>query len=1261
MNSGSSPTIIYLHLILNLLHCVYTSVKKNLADECIYKKHVELESLSQEFKFEKELLQTEIDGVKRRLKFSEARAKNLNELLDSVRHASAELGTSASEKEEEVKQQIQRLNSQIQLLTDQLSTMNARLGSKEQELESLNCKLVDQSSSLLAAVSQRNACESTVAAASKHAEIIAAELAESKKNLEITCTQKNAVEEELKTKDAELYLALAKADELRVKCRDVEMDRAETTGILCDSRQEQVHLVALVASLRTSLVKKDDEIAEMKTALLTAGLDDADMKHQLECSQAKCIAIHATSIELESSWQNATGVIKRLESDLYLSCVELEKTKETADRLRSEQEAILSNAQSNDLSRQSDFESAKNSLQSRLDFVEKERDDILVEFNQSKATLEEVTKMMKDYKERVTVIETELQDSCTAILSLTSAKNESVREVQKLKVDVSNARIGFEELEDKLRRLENDFLISSEARTILLSEKSALEVGISELRNIIKSHDRTREEKSQALVQTRLELDQVKVRNECIMARLSDAERESKCNLELARAANEEMMKIREDLDTTAAQFMELKKGAAIKDQRLLECELEIMERVDTEKAHLARMVAQEAFSAEISAEKCQIEGDWQRVRSELHEVQSRCATLEKQIQDLNETKMLNEQEMESLFTSKAALALEVSTLLTLSEEQEIQLAASAMGALKRNKVSDAKLSTSNSELLQAQSEIVSLNSINSELVKASLRVESLLQLSIEEKKTLFKTVKSLQSELSSSFQHCATVAVTLSETKASKMKLEEKLHLMSQEIETHCHAATVAEEAIKNCAASKLSQVGSLMEQVGALRSQLAAQSFLIQSSEEENHEVDIKNEQLIKDFEFDLDAMAKEMENAITANAILEGQITEQHVQLNASKAESESSETRIKELSVALEHFETDANKKGALLMEATSELDVTSVKMMDFQDAVVKLRAIVRNQEETIATLSNMVDSLQHDLHISQELRAGGEISYQDLSESHAKIRTTLAQVQEQLERKVEEYAKVIRDQKSSMQLFASYEILERKLQAAVDEKDRKAFDLLQKEAYLTKRIRDLEAKCLQQEDEIVNIRIMLLNQEVITKVPLKSRLRSSHLSSNKSRPGTMFSPHINSSVHGHRVENESAEPSLPPLATETKSCGKAEHNEQLDDHFKGKVMGIDVVGQIADGGQGQVRTAAARIMCSVMERQENVDLRTAFHQWANSATAMKAISQQTYIAHLMTEQLETTREKLARLKVHLHHAQKRSLQATGRQITRNDVI
>ena len=1230
--------------------------------ECVYKNDVELESLSQEFQVEKEKLHAEIDEVNRRLKFSEVRAKNLNELLGNARHASDELGSSASKKEEEMKQQIQGLNRQIQLLTDQLSTLNTRLCSKERELESINCMLVDQSSSLCAAISERNTFETTVAATLKEVDLVATELVESKKILDEISIQKNAVEDELKTKDAELILALAKIDELRVKFHRIELDQAETTGMLSDSRQEQVHLVALVASLRTSLLEKDDEIAEVRKEILSAGLDAADTKHQLECSQANCIVVQAANKELESTWQNANGVIKRLETDLYDTCAELKKSEETTERLRLEREEILSSTQKNDLSRQTEFESAKHCLQSRLDLVEKERDDLHFELNQSKATVDEVTKMMKDYKERVALIERELEDSCKATVGLTSAKNEIFCEAQQLKVDMNNARMGFEDLEGQLRRLENELLISSEAQAVLLSEKSALEVGISELRSTIKIHHRTGEEARQELVQTRQELAQAKIGTECIMARLSAVERESKFNLESARVANEkEVTKIREDLEASRAQYIELKKGSAIKDQRLLKCNQEIMEHVGTEKAQLARLATQEAFSSEILAEKSQIEGKWQRVSSALLELQSRFATLESQIQALDEAKMLNDREIESLSTSKAALVVEISTLQKKIEEQEIQLAASAMGALKRNKVSDANLCTSNSELLRAQTEIVSLNSINSKLVKSSLRVESLLQLSSEEKKTLVQTVKSLQLELSLSFQHCATVAKTLSETKASKTKVEEKLHQLSQEIEALSHTASLAEEAIKTCEASKLNQVGSLTAQVDALRSQLAAQSFLIQSREEENHEVSIKNEQLIKDFENDLDDMAKEMENAINANTSLEGQVKQQHVQLSASKAESDSAVARMKELRDALDQFEADANKQETLLMQARSEVDVTLIKLKDSEDENVDLRASVRDQEEAIATLSKIVDSLKHDLHISHELRADGESSYQDLSESHERIRSALAQVQEQFKLKVEEFTKVARDQKSSMQLLANYEKTEQKLQTTMDEKDRKANDLLQKVAYLNKRIRDLEAKCLQQGDEIVNIRMMQRNQEVTSKASLKSRMRSSCMCTNILRSRTISSPQIDSSEICYRVENELAEPSLSFLAIENKSCNEGELDEQLDGHLNRKFMGTDVIGRAAEGGQGPTRTAAARIMCLVMDRQENVDLRTAFHQWANSATAMKAISQQTYIAHLMTEQLETTREKLARLKMHLHHAQQRSIQSTGRQSTRNDDI
>jgi hypothetical protein len=231
----------------------------------------------------------------------------------------------------------------------------------------------------------------------------------------------------------------------------------------------------------------------------------------------------------------------------------------------------------------------------------------------------------------------------------------------------------------------------------------------------------------------------------------------------------------------------------------------------------------------------------------------------------------------------------------------------------------------------------------------------------------------------------------------------------------------------------------------------------------------------------------------------------------------------------------------------------------------------------------------------------------------------------------------------------MQRLTGHEQEGDKLQAIAHDKEREIKDLHEKVAYLTKRTRDLEAKCLRQEDEIIDVRMMLLNQdaEYFQSLP-KSVSR---------RPNTQLVPYkIACDVPTGDVDEGIA--SCDPLLTDSvlEKTSLSELEQQSDDEaFIVDALEESIIsfGTSIGAPQSPVKVAAARMVCSLINKQDTAVLSTAFHHWAHSAKALKAISQQAQVAHLMAEQLETTKEKLARLKAHLRHSQKRSLEETRR--------
>ena len=89
---------------------------------------------------------------------------------------------------------------------------------------------------------------------------------------------------------------------------------------------------------------------------------------------------------------------------------------------------------------------------------------------------------------------------------------------------------------------------------------------------------------------------------------------------------------------------------------------------------------------------------------------------------------------------------------------------------------------------------------------------------------------------------------------------------------------------------------------------------------------------------------------------------------------------------------------------------------------------------------------------------------------------------------------------------------------------------------------------------------------------------------------------------------------------------------------------GKVSGVSMDGlELASRSASKV--AAARLLCSVLDRQAKSETAAAFRKWSCNASALAAVSTQKDTAIALSQQLQITREKLHTLKSHLKHSRK----------------
>lgn len=96
----------------------------------------------------------------------------------------------------------------------------------------------------------------------------------------------------------------------------------------------------------------------------------------------------------------------------------------------------------------------------------------------------------------------------------------------------------------------------------------------------------------------------------------------------------------------------------------------------------------------------------------------------------------------------------------------------------------------------------------------------------------------------------------------------------------------------------------------------------------------------------------------------------------------------------------------------------------------------------------------------------------------------------------------------------------------------------------------------------------------------------------------------------------------------------------EIEEQLvQDSSSNSTSGDDASSPVDSAKKAAMKTAAARALGNLLQRESNASASQALRKWSNNACALKAVDQQKFVAEALARQLEITREKVAILKSH----------------------
>jgi len=1128
-------------------------------------------------------------------------------------------------KEDEKMKQVRQVT--LVHLAKQVSFLTTELKQKDEELEEKNRVRTDLDSTLTVAINNSNAKEAIIQSLTKQVDSYALELKEVKDTLKAVSLQKETVDEMLKKTTSEFQEANTKIHELHVQYENACDEKMSASELFEKSQREQADLVASVASLRASLNERDLELAELRPQLVATKLDASESKQQLLMTLAE---LECAKMEVLSYEKNIPEEIQRLLGDLQRTSTELEQSKESVAALRSELDVMSAQDQAALSNQREESEFKIKSIQGRFDGVVIEKEKLMDQVLLLKLALDQMTLAANDSQLNLERTKLDLQSAVTVMKDMESSRDDTYTDMQVLQTDLYKARSELEQSENSIKLLREELeVVTANSQAALALQQDKFETDVEKLHSLMNELRADRDEAIGALDQSKQELVDCISRIDSLTIRQSETEQESQNALENARASSEKQIcQILDELANVQSQHLQLIADSTIKDQQLLSYETQVISMTKSTTAHLSKIDELKALSISTNSQ----------FKIQLQDVGLLLAQAQATIQLLKNSNSLLDQEAKSLRSSEASLVQQVENLQSMLDEKEIQLAASAMNAMK-------------------------------------------------------KTVD---------------------------------VNFLSKDITEYRENGAHAQAQMRNCAASYSAQIASLMGQVGAQRSQLIAQTQLIESMKVETSEFDTRYRELVKDFEGDFEAMEKEMKGVIATNTVLDEKVLELQAKLTSSSSEfhstkvtvkkledslreaeikiaaqeviaekteklesslreaetkvaeqevksvtmknlddslreaetkvaehQENTAVKIKHLEDSLKEAETKVAELEVLLSITKSEYQDTDAKLKGLDDRVKYLDTIFIEQEQLNDTLSCSVKSLHDVVTTSRASQENSEIAYQVLMEAHVKTEALLTRLREQLQRKNEELEEVCLKFESVNKILIRFEKQDRKRQTASDEREGEVKSLREKVAYLTKRTRDLESKCLQQENEIIDLRMMLLTQEAEYKLSTDIQSMSQCDSSESKgllRPYCLeYQPNLEEATNQVRPEmcvqsqyalSEQGQVASHPFQVENRETQV--EGESLDDDIPEAI--IDPFELHTNDRKVPTRALGARMLCSFIERRDTAALSKAFHRWATKATEIKSLSQKAQVAHLMANQLETTREKLSRLKAHLRYSQ-----------------
>jgi len=586
-------------------------------------------------------------------------------------------------------------------------------------------------------------------------------------------------------------------------------------------------------------------------------------------------------MEVLSYEKNIPEEIQRLLGDLQRTSTELEQSKESVAALRSELDVMSAQDQAALSNQREESEFKIKSIQGRFDGVVIEKEKLMDQVLLLKLALDQMTLAANDSQLNLERTKLDLQSAVTVMKDMESSRDDTYTDMQVLQTDLYKARSELEQSENSIKLLREELeVVTANSQAALALQQDKFETDVEKLHSLMNELRADRDEAIGALDQSKQELVDCISRIDSLTIRQSETEQESQNALENARASSEKQIcQILDELANLQSQHLQLIADSTIKDQQLLSYETQVISMTKSTTAHLSKIDELKALSISTNSQ----------FKIQLQDVGLLLAQAQATIQLLKNSNSLLDQEAKSLRSSEASLVQQVENLQSMLDEKEIQLAASAVDAMK-------------------------------------------------------KTVD---------------------------------VNFLSKDITEYRENGAHGQAQMRNCAASYSAQIASLMGQVGAQRSQLIAQTQLIESMKVETSEFDTRYRELVKDFEGDFEAMEKEMKGVIATNTVLDEKVLELQAKLTSSSSEFHSTKVTVKKLEDSLREAEIKiaaqeviaekTEKLESSLREAetkVAEQEVKSVTMKNLDDSLREAETkVAEHQENTAVKIKHLEDSLK----------------------------------------------------------------------------------------------------------------------------------------------------------------------------------------------------------------------------------------------------------------------------------------------------------